>query len=231
MTTSVVVLVGGQRSYVVAVGPTQVNVQLPFNAPVGATSVVITTGGGTSAPFNVTLAAVAPTIALASGSTTVGLFATLKSTFVSSTNLANPGTPWCSMPRDWVQQLPLHHVSGLATSNLPTATLPTLTIGGVAATVLYAAIPSGYAGLYQVNFTVPANVQGDAPVVLSIGGQSSNTVTLPMFGISAVVNAGSFLNTDTAAPEEMLSIFANGLGTTNQLYGFPATTVEGMFPW
>jgi len=65
-------------------------------------------------------------------------------------------------------------------------------------------------------------------VVLSIDGQSSNTVTLPLFGISAVVNAASFLNTDTAAPEEMISIFANGLGTTNQLYGFPSTTVEGV---
>ena len=65
-------------------------------------------------------------------------------------------------------------------------------------------------------------------MVLSIDGQSSNSVTLPLFGISAVVNAASFLNTDTAAPEEMISIFANGLGTTNQLYGFPATTVEGV---
>jgi uncharacterized protein (TIGR03437 family) len=227
-TTSVVVLVGGQRSYVVAVGPTQVNVQLPFNAPVGATTVVITTGGGTSAPFDVTLAAVAPTIALANGSTTVGLFATLKSTLVSSTNLANPGDTLILYATGLGPTTPAAPASGPVTSTLPTATLPTLTIGGVAATVLYSAIPNGYAGLYQVNFTVPATVQGDAPVVLSIGGQSSNTVTLPLFGISAVVNAASFLNTDTAAPEEMLSIFANGLGSTNQLYGFPATTVEGV---
>ena len=227
-TTSVVVLVGGQRSDVLAVAPTQVNVQLPFNASVGATSVVITTGGGTSAPFNVTLAAVAPTIALAVGSTTVGLFTTLKNTIVSSTNLANPGDTLVLYATGLGPTTPAAPVTGLATSNLPTATLPTLTIGGVAAKVLYSAIPSGYAGLYQVNFTVPANVQGDAPVVLSIDGQSSNTATLPLFGISAVVNAGSFLNTDTAAPEEMLSIFANGLGTTNQLYGFPATTVEGV---
>ena len=139
-TTSVVVLVGGQRSDVLAVAPTQVNVQLPFNAPVGATSVVITTGGGTSAPFNVTLAAVAPTIALASGSTTVGLFTTLKNTIVSSTNLANPGDTLVLYATGLGPTTPAAPVTGLATSNLPTATLPTLTIGGVAATVAEAAI-------------------------------------------------------------------------------------------
>jgi uncharacterized protein (TIGR03437 family) len=226
--TSVVVLVGGQRAFVIAVAPTQVNVQLPFNAPVGATTVVITTGGGTSAPFDVTLTAVAPTIALANGSTTNGLFVTLKSTFVSSTNLPNPGDTLVLYASGLGPTNPAAPVSGLATANLPTATLPTLTVGGVAATVLYAGIASGSAALYQVNFTVPKTVQGNVPVVLSIGGQSSNSVILPLFGISAVVNAASFLNTGTAAPEEMISIFANGLGSTNQLYGFPATTVEGV---
>ena len=83
--------------------------------------------------------------------------------------------------------------------------------------------------MYQVNFTVPAAVQGSVPVVLSIGGQSSNSVTLPLFGISAVVNAASFLNTGTAAPEEMVSIFANGLGSANELTGiFPATSAQGV---
>ncbi len=226
--SSVVVLVGGQKGFVVAVSPTQVNVQIPFNAPVGATTAVITTGGGTSAPFNVTLTAVAPTIVLATGSTTAGLFLNLKNAIVSGTNLANPGDTLYLYATGLGPTNPAAPLSGDATSTLPTATMPTLTVGGVAATVLYSAIPNGYAGLYQVNFTVPKTVQGNVPVVLSIGGQSSNTVTLSLFGISAVVNAASFLNTDTAAPEEMISIFANGLGTTNQLYGFPSTTVEGV---
>jgi len=89
--TSVVVLVGGQRGFVISVSPSQVNVQLPFNAPLGATSVVVTTGGGSSAPFNVTLASVAPTITLAPGSTSEGLFYTLKNVQVTPASLANPG--------------------------------------------------------------------------------------------------------------------------------------------
>ena len=64
-TSTVVVLVGGQKAYVVAVTPTQLNVQLPFDAPLGATTVVVTTGGGTSAPFNVTLSCGGATFLLA----------------------------------------------------------------------------------------------------------------------------------------------------------------------
>jgi len=226
--SSVIVLVGGQKGFVVSVAPTQVNVELPFNAPIGATTVVVTTGGGTSAPFNVTLSSLAPSLVLAPSSTSVGLFLTPQSTIVSSTNLAKAGDTLSLYATGLGPTNPAAPASGEATSTLPTATLPTLTVGGVAATVLYAAIPSGYAGLYQVNFTVPKNVQGDVPVVLSIGGQTSNSVTLQLFGISSVVNAASFLNTGTAAPEEMISIFANGLGSMDQLYGFPATTVDGV---
>jgi uncharacterized protein (TIGR03437 family) len=226
--SSVTVQVGGQAAFLVGVFATQINIEVPFNAPVGATTVVVTTTGGTSTPFNVTLAAEAPTITVAPNSTTVGLFLNTKSAVVSYTNLANPGDTLSLYATGLGPTNPAAPVTGVATSTLPTATLPTVTVGGVAAKVLFSAIPSGFAGLYQVNFTVPTTVQGDAPVVLSIDGQSSSSVTLPLFGISAVVNAGSFLNTNTAAPEEMVSIFANGLGTTNQLYGFPATTVEGV---
>jgi uncharacterized protein (TIGR03437 family) len=228
-TSSVVVLVGGKNALVEAVTPQQINVQLPFDVPIGATTVVVTTGGGTSAPFNVTISAVAPTLFLAPKSTTIGLIATLKGTFLSSTNLANPG-----------DQLVLYAIglgatnpavpAGLAPSTIvQTATLPTLTVGGVDATVSFAGLSPGEAGLYQINFTVPAGVQGNAPVVLSIGGQSSNSVSLPLTGISAITNGASFLNTGTAAPEEIISLFANGLGSTNDLSGvFPATSAQGV---
>jgi uncharacterized protein (TIGR03437 family) len=227
-TSSVVVLVGGLKGFVVAVSPTQVNVQLPFNAPIGATTVVVTTGGGTSAPFNVTISSVAPTLILANGSTTNGLFQTLKNTFVTSTALANPGDTLILYATGLGPTNPATP-TGLAPTTAPTATLPTLTVGGVAATVTFAGIPSGYAGLYQVNFTVPKTVQGNAPVVIRIGGQSSNSVALPLFGISAITSGASFLNTDTAAPEEIISLFANGLGSTNDLTGiFPATSAQGV---
>jgi uncharacterized protein (TIGR03437 family) len=65
------------------------------------------------------------------------------------------------------------------------------------------------------------------PVVLSIDGISSNTATLLISGISAVVNGASFLNTSSVAPGEMVSLFANGFGSATQESGFPATTAKG----
>jgi len=57
----------------------------------------------------------------------------------------------------------------------------TATIGGVPATVNYAGLAPGFPDLYQVNLVVPAGVNpGSAVVVLTIAGQSSPPVTLPV---------------------------------------------------
>ncbi len=49
----------------------------------------------------------------------------------------------------------------------------TVTIGGRRAEVLFAGLAPGFAGLYQVNAIVPADVSGAVDVVVSAGGQSS----------------------------------------------------------
>jgi len=61
-----------------------------------------------------------------------------------------------------------------------TTTNPTVAIGGVSTNVLFSGLAPGLVGLYQVNIEVPAGVpKGSAvPVVISIGGATSNTVTL-----------------------------------------------------
>jgi len=62
----------------------------------------------------------------------------------------------------------------------PTLTRPTVTIGGIPATVTFSGLSPGTVGEYQVNVQVPAGITpGPAvPVVLSIGGVTSNTVTI-----------------------------------------------------
>jgi uncharacterized protein (TIGR03437 family) len=53
-----------------------------------------------------------------------------------------------------------------------TTSAPTVTIGGVSAPVLFSGLAPGFAGLYQMNVTVPASIgAGPQTVTLSIGGQ------------------------------------------------------------
>lgn len=69
-----------------------------------------------------------------------------------------------------------------ATPQLPsTKNSVTVTIGGQPATVQYAGLAPGFPGLYQVNVTVPSGVAaGNQPVIISVGGQNSNSATIPI---------------------------------------------------
>jgi uncharacterized protein (TIGR03437 family) len=73
--------------------------------------------------------------------------------------------------------------TGAAAPASPLATtlaMPAVTIGGVAAPVTSASLAPGYVGVYQIAAQVPASAPiGNAvPVVISIGGATSNTVTV-----------------------------------------------------
>ena len=61
-----------------------------------------------------------------------------------------------------------------------TITTPLVNIGGVPASVVFSGMAPGFFGLYQLNVQVPEGAPtGDAvPVVLSIGGETSNTATI-----------------------------------------------------
>ena len=67
-----------------------------------------------------------------------------------------------------------------ATGPTPTVQPVTVQIGGQSASVIYAGLTPGFAGLYQVNAVVPAGVAAGSqvPVVLTTNGQSSPPVTM-----------------------------------------------------
>jgi len=51
----------------------------------------------------------------------------------------------------------------------------TLTLGGMPVQVSYAGVSPGYAGLFQINFTVPSGLSaGNQPLVLKVGGVSTS---------------------------------------------------------
>ena len=68
---------------------------------------------------------------------------------------------------------------GAAAGASQTAAKTTVSIGGIAGSVQYAGMAPGLVGLYQVNVEIPASVaSGSVPVVITINGQSSKTVTM-----------------------------------------------------
>jgi uncharacterized protein (TIGR03437 family) len=87
----------------------------------------------------------------------------------------------------------------------------------------------GPPGLDIINLKVPSNFQGTQPIVLTVGDASSqNGVTLPIAGIDSLVSNASFGSAGTAAPGSIVSVFANGLGKTDQTTGFPASSFQGV---
>jgi len=55
----------------------------------------------------------------------------------------------------------------------------TATIGGQSADVSFAGLAPGFVGLWQVNVVVPSGVvQGDLPLTVSVGGQTSNSANV-----------------------------------------------------
>lgn len=229
-TSAVSVLVGTTKAYVYYVGPTQINMQIPFNAPVGPVTVTVAlTSGATSNTFDLTLVAEAPTLGLYPMSSTLGEFVTAGGKFISNTNPATPTQTLTLYPTGLGPTNPTINVGPTPTAGYPTDTMPTINIGGVQANVLFSGL-SSYAGLYQVNFTVPPNLQGYQPVTISIDGQTSNTVYLPIVGVTAVASAAlSSAQPDTLAPGEIASLYAYGMGSKDETTtGYQTTMAQGV---
>lgn len=223
--SGVSITVGGVAGVAISgqVTAMQMNVQIPFNAPVGNTQLVVTVGGMASQPYNISLISVAPTI----GWTAPGKPAiyNLKYAQVTPAAPANPGDTLILYAAGMGQTNPPSS-NGPPATPTPLAGTPTMTIGSQTATISNASYSS--AG-YQINFVVPKNVQGSVQLVLSIDGQDSPAVMVPIFGISAVVSGASFLSTGTATPEEIVTIYANGMGSTDEITkGYQTTTAQGV---
>ncbi len=234
-TSGVSFTVGGKPGFIVAVTPNQINAQIPFEAAPGATTIIVTVAGTASAPLSITLASVAPAFFTVDGSGSGGsLITNAASVPYTSPAPASPGTTvvgyltglGVTTPATPTGQAPAVLASPVAT--------PTLMVGGQAVPIIAAAVSPGSAGLYQISFKVPTGVQGNAPIVLSIGGKTTssldpkNPITIPIFGISAIVNNASSGSSGTTSAGSIVSLYGNGFGTTSQSTGFPSTTFQGV---
>lgn len=180
--------------------PGQLNVQIPLElANANSATVVVTMGGQSSAPQQVSLSSLSP-----------GIFTTAQTGsgqgVIQIANTTTFAAPAGSIPGSAARAVKAGefitiYCTGLGPVNNPpgtgkaasgdplstTTTTPTVTIGGVAATVSFSGLAPGFVGLYQVDVEIPQGVPGGStqPLVLSIGGVKSNTVTIAIAGLAA----------------------------------------------
>jgi uncharacterized protein (TIGR03437 family) len=160
--------VNGISAPLYSAAPDELKVQIPYEAGSGA-SVLAVNNNGKVAYFPVTIAAAAPGIfTAADGSLSANATGRRGQTivaYVTGEGDLNPSTPTGSTP-----------AAGTAASRLPKPRLGVaVTVGGLPATVTFAGVQSGTAGVMQVNFTIPAAApMGVQPVVVSVGGVASS---------------------------------------------------------
>ena len=178
------------------VSSSQINFQIPWEVAAGASvplSVSVDSGfSNTTGVALINLSAIAPGIfSLNSQGTGQGA--------ILISNTATYAAPADSVPGSSARpanrgEFITIYCSGLGTvSNPPasgapagssplssTVATPIVTIGGIQLTPSFSGLSPGFVGLYQVDFPVPNNAPtGNAiPVTLSIGGVSTNTVTV-----------------------------------------------------
>jgi uncharacterized protein (TIGR03437 family) len=177
------VTVAGKPAYVDFVSPGQVNVQAPSGIPNGPQALVVTTYGGSSTTYTVTVnttepGLLAPPQFLIGGKQNVVALFSNTLTYVLPVNV--PGVVTArARPGD---SLTLYGIGfGQVTPDIPAGQVVQqqnalqnslrITIGGVQANAIYAGLVPGFVGLYQFNVTVPNVPASDAtPVAFTLGG-------------------------------------------------------------
>jgi len=178
-------VVGGKATPLYMVMPTQVNLQIPWEAAGQAqVSITATVNGVVSNTLLVPIVAFAPGI-FSIDMSGQGQGAILLG---GTGTIAGPGSAavrgaYVSIFCTGLGAVSNQPATGIAASaaNLSlTSTTPTVMIGGVAATTSYSGLAPGFVGLYQVNAQVPLTVTpgNQVSVVIAVGNISSNSVTI-----------------------------------------------------
>lgn len=170
------VTVNGVAAPLYYVSPSQINAQIPFETAAGTAAVQVSSGGTAGAVRQLAIVPVAP-----------GLFAGLNGYAAIDT----PNGPFAAASAgDWIAM----YATGLGAVNGPVAdgeapgdpspqvsTAVNVTLGGTPLEVMWAGLAPGFAGLYQINAKLPAEIGSGfvvLPLVVSAGGESSNAGTV-----------------------------------------------------
>jgi uncharacterized protein (TIGR03437 family) len=165
----------------------QANVQVPWElAGLTQSSVSASVGGDTSAAQQVNFASTAPGIFAMNAQGQGAVVDAQSGRLVSQISPAKAGNTYISIYCTGLGPVSNQPATGTGASSTvlsPTILQPTVTIGNVSvagAGILFSGLAPSLIGVYQINVQVPAGVPGGnaVPLVVSIGGATSNTVTI-----------------------------------------------------
>ncbi len=181
------VTVAGKRAYINFVSPAQVNIQVPSDVPTGSQPLVVTTAGGSSAAYSITVNATQPgllappafringsqhVVALLSNTLTYVLPATIAGI---STARAKPGDTLTLYGIGFGPVTPSIPAGQIAEQTNALQSALQITFAGVPATPTYAGLSPGFVGLYQINVVVPPVAASDTvPVAFRLAGAAGS---------------------------------------------------------
>lgn len=189
---NVKVTIGGQLAFIDYISPTQVNAQVPSSAPTGAQQLTVSTPGGTSSAYSITVNTLQPGL-LAPSSFLVGGKQYVVAQFADGTYVLPPNTIAGISSRQAkpgetiiIYGIGFGPVLDSGNQNIPAGTIVTasnklsnsfeMDFGGVAATNLsYSGLAPNFVGLYQFNVVVPAVANSDlVPLNFKLNGASGS---------------------------------------------------------
>ena len=177
---SISVTVGGKACAVLSASPTQLQIQIAVDAPVGPTTIQV----GASAPFNLSLAQLAPVLFSADGTGQGNVQAShADGAAVTTSSPANAGEVIAIAGIGMgptVTVVPTGAISPFRPIAFITTAVQITVAGKAQAALLFAGLAPGKVGVYQINFVMPPDVTtGVQPIYVTVGGVVSNILNLP----------------------------------------------------
>jgi uncharacterized protein (TIGR03437 family) len=154
--------------------PIQLGIQIPAELTAGGTvSVQVTVDGQSSAVSTLNIGPFSPGIF-------AGAIAHANNTAVVTANPAVSGETVTIYATGLGQLSSAVPTGEVPSSTVTTSTMPTVTIDGIGAQVQFSGLAGCCVGVNQINVVVPSGIRSgtNVPVVMSIGGQQSNTVNM-----------------------------------------------------
>jgi uncharacterized protein (TIGR03437 family) len=173
------VTVNGRAAPILYASPGQINFQVPWETATGNASVTVSVNGVVSNTITVPVTAAAPGIFYSASGAAIA-----QNHDYSLNTPSNPAHAGSYLIAYLTGSGPVNPAvaDGAATPTTglvqPTSTIA-VTIGGQPATVLGSAYTPGFIALLQLNITVPSGLAaGNYPMIVTIGGQVSNSATV-----------------------------------------------------